>query len=412
MDKVLAMVLAGGRVDELLCLTEKRPKSALPVFGTYRIIDFVLSNLMQSGIYNVGVLSQFRPYALVRHIGTGEHWDFIGRCRGIRILPPYQGLKESDWYKGTADAVYQNISYIEEFKPEHVLIASADHVYHMDYKPFFQFHLEKNADLTICFTKVASKASRFGYGVIDKNDQVIKYLEKPKTPPSDWASMTLYLFKKQVLIDALKENVTAESHEFGRDIVAKLVNNKKVLGCKFTGFWAYARTIEAYYETNMALLQGKIDLNSWSIRTNLVERCAHGDRLPARIDGVVTNSIISDGCVIKGKVKNSILSPGVKVDFGAEVIDSIIFHDTVVRPTAYLKKVICDKDSEIGESCTIGGFGEDTPSKEYGSLLSSGITILGKFSNIPARVTIGANTAIYSSVTIKDSKIDPGSVLR
>ncbi len=406
------MVLAGGRVDELLCLTEKRPKSALPIFGTYRIIDFVLSNLMQSGINNVGVLSQFRPYALVRHIGTGEHWDFIGRSRGIRILPPYQGLKESDWYKGTADAVYQNISYIEEYKPEHVLIASADHVYHMDYKPFFQFHLERNADLTICFTKVTSKTSRFGYGVIDKNDQVAKYSEKPKTPPSAWASMTLYLFKKQVLIDALKENVGAESHEFGRDIVTKLVTNKKVLGYRFADFWAYARTIETYYKTNMALLQSELNLNSWSIRTNLVERCAYGDRLPARIDGVVTNSVVGDGCVVKGKVNNSILSPGVKVESGAEVIDSIIFHDTTVKSNAYLKKVICDKDSEIGESCTIGGFGEDIPSKEFGDLLNSGITVFGKFSKIPAHTTIGANTAIYSSVAIKDAKIDPGSVLR
>ena len=144
MSGVLAMVLAGGRVDELLCLTEMRPKSALPVFATYRIIDFVLSNLMHSGISNVGVLSQYRPYALVRHIGTGEHWDFLGRSRDIRMLPPYRGFKASDWYQGTADAVFQNIAFIETFRPDHILIASADHVYRMDYRPFIQFHIDNN----------------------------------------------------------------------------------------------------------------------------------------------------------------------------------------------------------------------------------------------------------------------------
>ena len=161
MKSVLAMILAGGRVDELLALTEKRPKAALPIFGTYRIIDFTLSNMMHSGIDNVGVLSQYRPYSLTRHIGTGEHWDFTGRKRGVRILPPYQGFHESDWYKGTADAVFQNVSYIEEYNPEHVLIAAGDHVYRMDYRELVKFHVENKADLTVCFTKAKEKSSWF-----------------------------------------------------------------------------------------------------------------------------------------------------------------------------------------------------------------------------------------------------------
>jgi glucose-1-phosphate adenylyltransferase len=168
MSSVLAMVLAGGRVDELLCLTEMRPKSALPVFATHRIIDFVLSNLMHAGISNVGVLSQYRPSALVRHIGTGEHWDFIGRSRDIRMLPPYRGSKASDWYKGTADAVFQNISYIDQFRPEHLLVASADHIYRMDYRPFIEFHISHDADATVCFTRMKKKSSRFGYGVLNR----------------------------------------------------------------------------------------------------------------------------------------------------------------------------------------------------------------------------------------------------
>lgn len=397
MDTTLAMVLAGGRVDELLCLTEKRPKSALPIFGVYRIIDFVLSNCMHSGINNVGVLSQYRPSSLVRHIGTGEHWDYVGRRRGIRILPPYRGFKESDWYKGTADAVYQNISYIEEFNPQHILIASADHIYRMNYKAFYQFHLEKNADATLCFTRAKTKTTRFGYGIINRNGRVVAYSEKPKVPPSDLVSMTVYLFKTAFLIDVLKENAREKSHEFGRDIIPQFISTARVFGFKFTGYWAYARTVDSYYTTNMDVLKKKIDLKEWQVRTNLLERCVNRDRLPAYIDGEVSNAIIGEGCVIRGKVKNSILSPGVTVASRAEVIDSIIFHDTEIGPRVTVTKTICDKDSKIGEASVIGGHGDGIPSKEYGDLLNSGITILGRNTIIPPKTVIEANTAIYSS---------------
>jgi len=412
MDKVLAMVLAGGRVDELLCLTEKRPKSAVPIFGSYRIIDFVLSNMMHSGINNVGILSQYRPYALVRHIGTGEHWDFLGRRRGIRILPPYRGFKESDWYKGTADAIYQNISYIEEFNPEHILIASADHIYRMDYKDLFRYHLENDADVTVSFTKLKDTQERFGYGVIDSKGGLVKYLEKPKEPPSCWVSMTVYLFKKDVLIKTLKANVREPCHEFGHDIIPNLVSKCRLFGFKFKGYWAYARTIASYYNTNMDLLRKRISLKQWQVRTNNIERCIFADRLPAKIIGRVSNSVISDGCIVEGKVVNSILSPGVKILKGTEVYDSIIFHDTVVRENSCLKKVICDKDSIIEKDCVIGGFGEDTPSAEYGKLFNSGLTILGRNSYIPPHTIIGANTVVYSSAKITQSSLKPGTTIR
>ncbi len=412
MEKVLALILAGGRVDELLCLTEKRPKSALPVFGIYRIIDFALSNLMHAGMNNVGVLSQYRPYALVRHIGTGEHWDFIGRKRGIRILPPYRGFMASDWYKGTADAVYQNLSYIEEFKPDHILVASADHIYRMDYKPLLQFHTEKDADATICFTKLKTKSTRFGYGVIAENGQLTHYLEKPESPPSDWVSMTVYCFKTEFLVDVLKSNVPATSHEFGSDIIPKIINRNRIFAFAFKEYWAYARTIETYFHTNMDLLNGKINLSEWQIRTNLLERCAYFDRMPARISGNVTDAVVSEGCIVQGTVKNSILSPGVVVKSGAEITDSIIFHDTIVERQAKLRKVICDKDSVIGEACVIGGFGEDIPSREFPDLLNSGITLLGRNSTIPAKTEIGANTTVYASAHISSTHIEPGSTIR
>lgn len=412
MENVLAMILAGGRVDELLALTEKRPKAAVPIFGIYRIIDFVLSNMMHSGLNNIGVLSQYRPYELMHHIGTGEHWDFIGRKRGVRILPPYKGLKESDWYKGTADAIYQNISYIEEFNPEYVLIAAGDHIYRMNYQALLQFHIEKNADTTVCFTKARKKTSWFGYGIIDKHNILVDYLEKPPEPPSNWVSMTVYLFKTGLLIDILKENAKESSHEFGRDIIPKLVSRGRLYGFKFNEFWAYARTIESYFDTNMALLKDKLNLKDWQVRTNLVESCVKSDRLPARIDGDVSNSVISEGSIVYGEVKNSILSPGVVVERGAKVVDSIIFHDAVIGCNTQLKKVICDKDTHIGEEAIIGTYGEDVPSKEFGDLLSQGITILGRNSIVPAGIKIGANTVIYSSAKIDKKEITPGSVVR
>jgi len=412
MIDVLALILAGGRVDELLCLTENRAKSAVPIFGIYRIIDFILSNLMHSTIDNVGLLSQYRPQELVSHIGTGEHWDFIGRKRGIRILSPYHRLGKYDWYKGTADAVFQNIPYIEEFNAQHILIASADHIYRMNYEPLYKYHLQKNADVTICFKKLKTKSTRFGYGVIDNNGKLIDYQEKPKTPPSEWVSMTVYLFKKDFLLEILESNSHESSHEFGKDIIPKIVNTNRVFGFAFRDYWSYARTIDSYHKTNMDLLNGKIDLSKWQIRTNLLERSVCRDRLPAYINGEISNAIISEECVIEGKVKNSILSPGVTVASGAEVIDSIIFHDTSIEKNAKLQKVICDKDSEIGAGSVIGTFGTEVPSREFPDLLNTGITVLGKNACIPQNTIIGSNTVIFPSMQIKSIRIEPGSSVR
>lgn len=393
MNKVLALVLAGGRVDELLCLTEKRTKAALPVFGIYRIIDFVLSNLMHSGIDNVGVLSQYRPHDLVRHIGSGEHWDYAGRRRSIRILPPYKGLHSADWYKGTADAVYQNIPYIEEFPAEHIMIAAADHIYRMDYRPFIDFHIKNKADATICFTRLKTESSRFGYGTI-RSGRLISYQEKPERPQSQYVSMTLYLFRRRFLFEVLKSNAKQDSHEFGKDIIPEIVHENKIFGYVFKGYWAYARTIDAYYKTNMDFLKGVIDLRQWQIRTNLMERSIDKERLPAYLDGRVINSAISDECRIKGVVKNSILSPGVQVEAQAEVIDSIIFHDTKIKKGACLKRVICDKDAVIGAGTKIGYTGKHIASYRVGELLKSGITLIGRKTIIPDKIKIGTSSVV------------------
>jgi glucose-1-phosphate adenylyltransferase len=412
MNRTLALVLAAGQVDELLTLTERRPKSAVPVFGIYRAIDFVLSNLMHSGITNVGVLSQFRPYSLLRHIGSGEHWDFIGRSRTLNVLPPYRGQKESDWYKGTADAIYQNISYIESFNPDNVLICSADHIYHMDYRPLIKSHMENKAEVTACFTKVISKSRRFGYGVVEKNHKVTEYIEKPEKPPTNLASMTVYLFKTSTLIDLLKTNAKENSHEFGRDLLPVLVKNKTLYGYKFRDPWYYARTVKSYYNAHMALLGRKFDLGSWQVRTNLIERNEKGDRVPTRITGDVSNSVVSEGCVINGQVMNSVLSPGVIVEKGAIVQDSIIFHDSFIQSDAFIKRAICDKDVFIGENVEIGRIGSNVISKEYGELLEDGFTLIGKNIKIPARTRIGANSVIFSTARSIADEIPPGSTLK
>lgn len=412
MHNILAMVLAAGRVDELLTLTERRPKSAVPVFGIYRAIDFVLSNLMHSGIHNVGVLSQFRPYALMRHIGTGEHWDFAGRSRTLNVLPPYRGLKESDWYKGTTDAIYQNIAFIEAHKPDNILICSADHIYRMDYNPLFQFHIENRAEATACFTKVISKSRRFGYCIIDNHHKVIEYIEKPEKPPTNLASMTIYLFKASLLIDLLKTNAKENSHEFGKDILPKLVKKNLLYGYKFSEPWYYARTVQSYYKAHMALLKRVFNLSSWQVQTNLIERCEKGDRVPARINGEAVNSVISEGCVINGQVRNSVLSPGVVVEKGAFIQDSIIFHDTKIMAGARLKRTICDKDALIGENTDIGLLETNVISREFGDLLSDGFTLIGKGINIPDRCRVGTNTVIFSSTRGIPNEIPAGSTLR
>ncbi len=412
MDKVLALVLAAGRVDELLTLTERRPKSAVPVFGMYRVIDFVLSNMMHSGINVVGVLSQYRPFELMHHIGGGEHWDFSGRAREIRVLPPYRGMRASDWYKGTADAIYQNIGFIEEFNPENVLIASADHIYRMDYQAMYDFHKAKSADVTVCFTSVKKKEKRFGYGILDKKNRVVEYIEKPEKSVMDLASMTVYLFKTGVLINLLKENARNVSHEFGRDILPALTNSGKMFGYIFKGYWAYARTIPSYYKLHQDLLKREIDLEAWQIRTNLIDRCEYADRVPSRIDGQVKNSLISDGCIIKGRVVNSVLSPGVRVDEKASVQNSIIFHDCIIENGSLLDRVICDKDVIVSEKAQIGHFGHDVSSSEFGELLDTGITLIGKSIRIPETARIGSNTAIFSTAKIEQLNIEPGSTLR
>jgi len=391
------MILAGGRVDELNVLTYYRPKSAVPFGGLARVIDFPLSNLMHSGIERVAILSQYRGYSLINHIGIGTAWDMVGRHRGISILPPFKGFGHSNWYLGSADAVYQNLDFIKYHKPKEVMVISGDHIYKMDYRPFVAYHRYKKADLTIiCLEVPMESAHRFGVAMIDEEDgetggRVIKYVEKPAKPKFNWASLTVYCFDPQVLYEQLEINAREDdTYEFGRNIIPRMLYERRnIYGYKFRGYWGYARTIEEYWQTNMDLLgrNPKIDLKAWQLRTNL-ENGGIRDCQPARIgpQARITDSLIYNGCNIDGTVEHSVLFPDVTVKKGARVRDSILFSNTVVEPDARLNKVISDVDVLIGQGAVIG---EETPLAEREA------SVIGSNNQIPQGLRIGSGCVLY-----------------
>lgn len=418
MKKILAMVLAGGRVNELGVLTIYRPKSAVPFGGIYRVIDFPLSNLMRSGINKIGILSQYRSSSLINHIETGASWDFAGRNRGAHILPPFKGESDSDWYLGTADAVYQNLDFINENAPDMVLILSGDHIYRMDYQLMVQYHLEKNADFTAAFKQVpTSEASRFGIARLSEADEtggkLLAYSEKPEDPESAWASLTIYLFKTEVLVEALRYNHKHDnSFHIGKDIIPRLINQYKTYGFKFSGYWGYTQTIDEYWQTHMDLLDrpDEINLREWKVRTNLNHRNVR-DRIPLEITGTgrVSKSLVHNGCRIEGEVEHSILFPGVHVAEGARIIDSIVMFDTVIGKNTKIASSILSPDVQIGENVTIGNDLINT------NLTDAGITVIGERCQIPALTQIGHSCTIYpelSSKHFEDVNIKSGTVLK
>lgn len=392
----LAMVLAGGRVDELNVLTYSRPKSAVPFGGFARIIDFPLSNLMNSGLERVAILSQYRNYSLINHIGSGASWDMIGRHRGISILPPFKGSEGSNWYRGPADAVRQNFDFMKYHKPEVILILSGDHVYNMDYREIIAYHRSKDADLTMaCLQVPIDKAHRFGVAEIDDEDgetggRVLRYSEKPLTPEFNWASMTIYCFRPQALYDILTGCASDGGDvEFGRDVIPKMMQDKqKVYGFKFKDYWGYTRTVAEYWQTSMDMLgpEPPLRIEEWGIRTNLEHRAIR-DYQPLTVgnSAKISDSLIYNGCAIEGVVERSILFPGVRIGRGAVVKDSILFFDNVVGENVCISKTISDVNVTYHNGCKVGGGGGggDLP------------TVIGWRNEIPPAINIGPNCTIY-----------------
>jgi len=406
---VIAMILAGGQGDRLSVLSEERAKPAVIFGGRYRIIDFALSNCMNSGITRVGVLTQYRPRSLNDHIGIGRPWDMDRAGGGVSLLQPYLGREASDWYRGTADAVYQNLYFVEESRAELVLILPGDHVYKMGYDELIEYHRAREADVTIPVTTVPwEEASRFGTLFLDDDDRVTAFDEKPAKPRSNLISMGIYLFNRDVLVHSLVQDAENDESErdFGRDVLPLILKDpaKKMYGYRFDDYWRDVGTLESYYQANMDLLDDIPDLNLYDPATRIRTRVTGYP--PAKIgrNAGIFRSLLDLGCIINGQVEHSVLSPGVYVEEGAVVRDSIIFDDTHVEAGAVIERSIIDKEVQIGEGCRIG-YGEDfSPNHERPDIVSCGISIVGKRAQIAAGLRVGRNCVIGPGVTVSDAE--------
>lgn len=420
MEKTLAIILAGGRGERLGILAHERTKPAIPFAGKYRVIDFTLSNTVNSGISKVAVLTQYQPLSLIDHIGIGASWG-LARVdgSGVRLLQPFLAREEGrNWYKGTADAVFQNLAYIEEQGVDRVLILSGDHIYRMDYSEMVRFHDKSQADVTLAVTTMPyDEASRFGTVTVDEEERITAFQEKVKKPESNLVSMGIYLFRKDFLIRCLEEDARLRSskHDFGRNVFPRIVSgNEKAYAFNFHGYWRDVGTIATLWESNMDLLERQSSLlfdPDWPIRT----REELGPPAIICQKGRVINSMVSNGCVIEGRVEHSILSPGVKVNEGAVVKDSIILNDCVIGPHTTVDYSILDKEVTLGAGCHIG-FGDNfLINRKEPKVANTGITIIGKRASVPDGVKIGRNCIIYNGIAEDDfpgSDIQSGETVR
>lgn len=403
MNKTLVMLLAGGVGSRLNVLVSHRAKPAVPFGGLYRIIDFTLSNIMNSGLERVGVLTQYKPLSLMNHVGSGRPWDLEGRTRSITILPPQTGKKDSDWYQGTADALRQNLEFLTRYGPENVLVVSGDHIYYMDYTLMIAFHRRKQADVTVAMREVPwEQASHFGIGAIDDQGRIIQWAEKPKVPKSNLASMGIYLFRTDYLLRVLTETRVVD---FGHHVIPQSINRDRVFAYPFLGYWRDVGTVDFYFEAHQELLDPDSGLNpeAWGIQTNLEEEGLRGDRPPIFIhrQAEVRRSVLSSGAVIEGRVEGSILSPGVQVKKGAQVLNSVIMHDGIIGAGAVLDRVILDKQVVVGDRVHISGR-SSWPNQEFPTHLSQGITLVGKKAVIPAGMVVQGNCLLFPGLRATD----------
>ena len=417
-EETLVLLLAGGVGSRLNILVQTRAKPAVPFAGLYRIIDFSLSNVMNSGMKHVGVLTQYKPLSLMRHLATGEAWDFTGRSRGVKILPPSTGFRDSDWYRGTADAIRQNLNFVQAHPADEILILSGDHIYQMDLYAMVEFHRRKKADITIGMMVVPeSQIHQFGAGIINEEGRIVEWEEKPRVPRTNLASMGIYVFNYEYLLKMLVDG--KEIVDFGMHLIPKAIVRNNVFAYPFEGYWRDVGTIQAYWEANMDLLKNdpEISPEAWGIRPNLESEQRLADRIPARIaaGSMVKRSMISAGCVIEGEVMNSVLSPGVKVAHGCRVRDSIILHDCIIEEGATVDLAIMDKRVRIGKGAVVGnGDNKNIPNSKYPDHLYTGISLIGKEADIPPGTIIGRNCIINSwrkQEDFKDTVLPDGATI-
>ncbi|MBQ4284270.1 MAG: glucose-1-phosphate adenylyltransferase [Lachnospira sp.] len=401
--EMIAMLLAGGQGSRLGVLTSKVAKPAVAFGGKYRIIDFPLSNCINSGIDTVGVLTQYQPLRLNTHIGIGIPWDLDRNVGGVTVLPPYEKSTNSEWYTGTANAIYQNLEYMEQYNPDYVLILSGDHIYKMDYKIMLDYHKANNADITIAAMPVPiEEASRFGIVITDGDNRITEFEEKPANPRSNLASMGIYIFSWKVLRDALIKLKDQQECDFGKHVIPYCFEqNKRLFAYEYNGYWKDVGTLSSYWEANMELIDIIPVFNLyeefWKIYTKT-------DAIPPQYvsaDAYIEKSIIGDGSEIYGKVYNSVIGSGVVIEEGTVVRDSIIMQDTKVGKNTIINKAIIAEEVTIGDNVELG-VGDEADNVFKPAIYNSGLVTIGECSVVPDGVKIGKNTAISGETTADD----------
>ena len=417
-ERTLVMLLAGGRGSRLNILAAHRAKPAVPFGGLYRIIDFALSNVMLSKLRYVGVLTQYRPSSLMNHLADGSSWDLAGHTAKLKILPPYQGREDFDWYSGTSDAVYQNLALIRRYKPKRVLILSGDHIYNMNYREMLHCHDRNDAVATIAAMPVPwEETHRFGILVPDDDGRLVRFQEKPKTDAfSNLASMGIYVFDADVLVEELIRTHESGGNDFGGHLIPGLLERSdRIFIHPFEGYWRDVGTLDSYWQANMDLLDpaSGVDLTGWKARTNMDYESLHA-MPPSWVapDAELDRSVVSPGCRLEGRVSRSVLSPGVVVEAGAVVEDSVIMHRTVIRAGARVIRAVVDKHVEIGRDARVGSRDEGAPvNVQDPDHLSTGITVVGKNVKIAAGARLGANVIVHPDVDVPPGDVPHGATI-
>ena len=401
--EMIAMLLAGGQGSRLGVLTAKVAKPAVAFGGKYRIIDFPLSNCINSGIDTVGVLTQYQPLRLNTHIGIGIPWDLDRNSGGVTVLPPYEKSDNSEWYSGTANAIFQNMNYMEQYHPEYVLILSGDHIYKMDYEVMLDFHKENHADVTIATMPVPiEEASRFGIVIADESKKIMDFEEKPEKPRSNLASMGIYIFSWDTLKEALYAMKDQSGCDFGKHIIPYCDENGKLLfAYEYNGYWKDVGTLGSYWEANMELIDLIPEFNLYEEYWKIYTKSDIIEPQYLSADSVVEKSIIGEGTEVYGEVHSSVIGPGVTIGRGAVIRDSIVMKGTTIGENAIIDKSIIAENCQVGANTELG-IGEEAPNKLNASIYSFGLVTVGEDSVIPDGVKIGKNTAISGTTDKED----------
>lgn len=395
MNNVVALVLAGGNMGDYGVLTQNRAKGALTFAGLYRIIDFALSNLVNAGVNQIGLIIQYLPGSLIEHVGSGQPWDLDNYGKNLKILPPFVGVARTIWYNGTADAIYQNMNFVRDQKAEHVIVLSGEHVFNVDFQDVLQHHIHLDADLTVVTKQLPPEKQkrRYGYVLVDDDGRITKYSEKPAVSPSDIAATGIYVFKAHVLSELLARDPGSGEKNLAKDILQPYADKVRSFEYRLDGCWEYLETVQDYYDIHYTLMASNnfALLRQWNIMTNLkFRRVGHAPASGFGKEASVHASMISPGCNIQGTVTNSILSPGVKVARGAVVNNSILLHDCHVGEGVMLDHVISDRDAQFGDGALVGQL-DDEPA-EAG--IRHPLTLVGKGCVLGEGIVIPPGTQI------------------